>query len=369
MRGPGTQSVGAGEQIADDAFDARPGKLGLRRVGAEAGQHAGRVGPVRCPLAVEVRDEHQPTCAGGRIECQRVELGVVDGEESGHGVGDLGRVHGTDQWEEAARGIGEPGHRAGRITRSGVRDRERGATRPEAEGEIARAQTQAQRRGHVVARPGGHRDPGAAPLAGDGVRGEHVGQHRVPVDVLAHEPEKFVAVAAFTGRPVPRTRGITPIGGPPTREPEGEPVVREEDGRDALERLGFVPPQPMQFGDGEAGDGDTAARVSPGGPAPGQGAQQHARVGGRLRVVPELGRAQSLAVLTHNDETMLLRRHRNGAWCLVVRSGGFGVGHMEGVLPFRRALFAARRGRGWVRRSTRGHDGAGLGIAHLHLAC
>ena len=42
------------------------------------GQHAGRVRPVRRPLAVEVRDEDEAARSGRRLERQRVEPGVVD---------------------------------------------------------------------------------------------------------------------------------------------------------------------------------------------------------------------------------------------------------------------------------------------------
>ena len=267
-----------------------------------------------------------------------------------------------------AGGVGEAGHGAGGIGRRAVGDRERGATRPEAQGEITRLQAQAQRGRHVVARAGCHRDPGAAPLTGDSVRGEDLGQRGAPVDVVAHQPEKIVSVAALARRPVPRPRGIAPVGGPPAGQPVGEPVVREQDGGDAPERLGLVAAQPVQLGDGEGRDGDTAAGLGPGGRPARQGVQQHGGVGRRLRVVPQLGRAQDLAVVSEDDQPMLLRGDRQRARRLTARDGGFGTGGVERVLPRRGVLLAAGRGRGRVRGPARRHDGAGIDIAHFHLA-
>ena len=78
-------------------------------VGADAGERAGGVGPVRRALAVEVRDEHEPARAGRRAERQRVEAGRVDAEQPGDGVGDLGGVERADERQVAAGGVGEPG--------------------------------------------------------------------------------------------------------------------------------------------------------------------------------------------------------------------------------------------------------------------
>ena len=64
------------------------------------------------------------------------------------------------------------------------RDREGGAAGPEAQGEVARAEAEAEGGRHVVARA---RErpviPAPAPLAGDGVRSEDLGECGVPVDV------------------------------------------------------------------------------------------------------------------------------------------------------------------------------------------
>ena len=124
------EGIGTREQVADHALHGRSGELGRRHVGAQAGQRAGRVRPVRRPLAVEVGDEHEAARSRRRLERQRVEPGVVDAEQARHRVGHLGGVHGADQRQVAAGGVGEAGDRAGRVGRRFVGDGEGGAARP-----------------------------------------------------------------------------------------------------------------------------------------------------------------------------------------------------------------------------------------------
>ena len=69
-----------------------------------------------------------------------------------HGVGDLRRVERAHEREVASGGVGEPGDDARRIGDRLVADRVHGARRPDRDGHVARAQPDAERPRHVVAR-------------------------------------------------------------------------------------------------------------------------------------------------------------------------------------------------------------------------
>ena len=194
-----------------------------------------------------------------------------------------------------------------------VADRERGAAGPEAQGEVARAEPETQGGRHVVARPGADRRSRAPPTRrrrrpGRAPRGARVSQSMS----VADQAQEVVAVAGLAGRPVPGSRGVAPVGGPSAGQAEGQPVVRQQDGRGAPEGLGLAAAQPVQLGDGEAGDGDAAAGGGPAARPPGSAARSIAGVGRRLGVVPELGGPQHLAVVAEDDEPVLLRGDGDG---------------------------------------------------------
>ena len=117
------QRLEAVEETAHDSFDGGPSELAALHVRAEAGQHPGRVGAVRGALAVEVRQQRQPSCTGGRGEGQLVELGVTDAQQAAHGVRHLGGVQRAHQRQEHPGGVGEPSDGARRGPR--WRDRSR----------------------------------------------------------------------------------------------------------------------------------------------------------------------------------------------------------------------------------------------------
>ncbi len=305
----GAERIGPGEQIAHHALDGGPGELGRCHVGAQARQDARGIRPVRRPLAVEMGDEHEPTRAGGRLERQRVEPRLVHPEQTGDSVGHLGRVHSADERQIAATRVRKTGDRSGGVSCRFGGDSERGATRSEAQRQVARPEPEGERSRHVVAGPCGHRDPNATPFPGDGVGRQHLWERRLPIDVVADETQEVAPVAGFPRRPVARTRGVSPIGGPSAREPEGEPVVRQHDGRDAPEGLGLAAVEPMQLGDREARERDASARGGPTCLTTWQRGEEHAGVGCGFGVVPELGRAQDIAVIAEDDEAVLLRGH------------------------------------------------------------
>ncbi len=88
----------------------------------------------------------------------------------------------------------------------------------------------------------------------------------------------------------------------------------------------------------------------------------------RLGVVPQLGRAENLALVVEDDETVLLRAHGEGDGAKDAAHPRRGAGQMKGLLPVPRMLLAAW----WCRRRVWGpgrrHDRAGLRVAYLHLA-
>ena len=134
-----SQRVDAFEQVAHDAFDRGACDLLSGHVGAKAGEGAGRIGPVRGPLAVEVGDEHDAAGAGLGGECERVETVVVAGnsEQPRDCVGGFGGVEGAHERQELAGRVGEAGDGAGRICGRLLAATERRATRAEAEYEVA----------------------------------------------------------------------------------------------------------------------------------------------------------------------------------------------------------------------------------------
>ena len=78
-------------------------------VAAQAREDAGGLGPVRGPLAVEVRQQGEPTRPRCAREGESVELVVVDAEQPADGLGHLGGVQRADEREVAAGGVREPG--------------------------------------------------------------------------------------------------------------------------------------------------------------------------------------------------------------------------------------------------------------------
>ncbi len=367
--GQGSERVGAGKEVAHHALYGGAGQLRRGDVAPQSREGARRPGPVRGPLPVEVRDQHQAAGTGWGLEGQVVESAVMQAEQPRHGVGDLGGVHGADQRQVAARRIGEPGDGTGGVGAGLLADRERGAARAEAEREVARPQSEAERGRHVVACARRDQRARARPLPGHSGRRQNLGERRCPVHPLIDQLEQVVSVAPLGGRPVARAGGVTPVSGPASREPEGQPVVGQQHRGGAAEHVRLAAVQPHELGDGEARQGDAATGRRPLRRATGQPADQLVGVRGGLGVVPELGRPQDLPGPVQHDQPVLLCRHRHDRRRVRAGHAGLGAGGVERPLPFTRVLLAARRGRGRVRGTSHREEGAGLGVANLHLAC
>ncbi len=308
----GADGVQADRQPAQHALDGSAGQVLRGHVrAAQAVYRARRVRQVGGALAVEVRQQCQ--AAGPRVGRERepVEPGEVDTEELGGRGEHPGRVERAHQRQEAAAGVGEPGHGAARVHRRGLAHAEHRAARAERDDHVPLAEFQSQRGGHVVA--GARGDEGAVRSVPSGFGGaEHPRQLRVTAP--ERSGEDVAAVGAFRGRKVPRPRRVTTIGDRlRAGEAPGQPVVWQEDAGDAVGILRLVVSQPTQFGDGEARDGHAADRLGPDLRA----AELAGQVGGgarRARVVPQQCGAHDLPAVVEGDHAVLLsgdpdRRH------------------------------------------------------------
>ena len=312
-------------------------------------------------------DEGQAAGTGGGRQRQCIELLERDPEEPGHRVGHLGGVERADEGEESPGGVGEPGYRPRGIGAWSVCDRARHAARPEAEAEVTRTQAEAQGTGHIVAGTRPHDRLGAGPFAGNRVGAEHRREHGIPVHPVVDQRQQVGPVATLGRGPVPGARGVPPVRGHLTGEAEGEPVVGEEHGGHAPERLGLAALQPPELGDGEAGQGDAPTRLGPCTTAPGERSQELPGVGCRLGVVPQLGGPHDVTPSVEDDGTMLLRGDGDGRRLDIVGTG-HGPGHGEGFLPGLGVLFAAGRSSRGMWCPPRADERAGVSVPHLHLA-
>ena len=150
-----------------------------------------------------------------------------------------------------------------------------------------------ERGGHVVARARG--DDGAPPLPGPIERTEDLGHDGRPVAVAVDDAEQVEPVGACRRRPVAGARGVATIGDEAVGEAERQPVMGQHDVGETLPRRRLLAVQPRQLGDREAGHGHRAARRRPRRRATVEVVEQPRRVGRRLGVVPQLGRADHLA--------------------------------------------------------------------------
>jgi hypothetical protein len=212
-------------------------------------------------------------------------------------VGDFGGVQCAHEWEVPARCICEAADRTSRIGGRRVADGEHRARGTERDCNIAGAQPEAERRGHVV----------AGALRGLGP--EHGRECCGPVDVRGDELEEIEAVLAGAGGPVPGARRVTAVGPELAGEPQRQPVVREHDVGDTREDLGLGTVQPRELGDRERGDRYRATRV---GPCRGATIElvEQPLASGATGVVPELRRTEQLAGRVEDDEAVLPRRRR-----------------------------------------------------------
>ncbi len=225
----------------------------------------------------------------------------------------------------------------------------------------ARAQSEAQRRGGVVAGPG--RDQSAlgerqivavAHRAGHLPGPDHTGQQG---RVQPHVRQDLLVVRLRPGRPPARPRDVASVGRALPGELLGEVVVGEAHGLRGTDRLRLVLGQPGPLGDREGGGGDASGALGPELRAA-QFLGQPACLRRRAHVVPQQGGPHRLAPVVQGDQAVLLPadRHRGG---LVRRVTALAQGLAQRVPPLARIALAARpRGDG-VRRLAARHDPAG----------
>ncbi len=268
----------------------------------------------------------------------------------------------------ASRRVGETRHDAAGVHHRLLADTECGATGPQADREIAGAQSQAEGGSHVVTGAGAHHRAVRAPCACGLGRCQHIGQQCRPVAVGVHQRQQVGAVPLLGRRPPPGARRVAPVGSRPPGELGGQPVVGQQHRSEPVEGGAFAASQPPQLRDGGGGHQRRAARRRPRRSATGQGLGQGHGIGSGLGVVPQLGRAQDLPGVVECDQAVLLARDRDRRGPVRPEQVRLvGSGHERGP-PRGGVLLAARRCRGWVRCEAAGHDLAAVGIVALDLA-
>ena len=237
------------------------------------------------------------------------------------------------------------------------RDRVRGARGADGDDHLTDAETQAERRAHVVPGSGGQRRAARSP-GHDLGRG---GDPRQPGRLAQRGLGQLRQPAAGGGGEVAGARGVAAVGGGrmgPVAQPPGQPVVRQHHVRGPGGGVRFVLGQPAQLGDRERG-----RRDAPGQPRPVPGAahlvDQRRRLRRRAHVVPEQGRPDHLAGLVDDDHAVLLRRHPDGVGAVEQPVSRLG---QRPPPQFRVALGAVR-----VRGGGLPDDGAVVGLAEQHL--
>ena len=235
--------------------------------------------------------------------------------------------------------------------------REHGARRAQRDGDVARLQAEAEGRAHVVARPG--RDHRVAVRARGRVRRQHGG---CDIGIERDQCEHLGDVPVAGGRPVAGARRVTAIGDQLAGELQRQPVVGEQDVRDAVEHRRLVRAQPGELGDGERCDRHRPHDLRPPCGAPRR--DQLPRLGCRLRVVPELGRPQHAALVVEHHHAVLLAgdTDRLDVAPVLVEQ------RRQRVPPAVRVLLAARRHRRGVRTMAGTDELAAVGVAHFELA-
>ena len=142
---------------------------------------------------------------------ERGEVGGVAAEPPGHRVGDLGGVERAHERQVAAGGVGEPGDEALGIVGGGRAHGVHGARRAERDGDVADAEADPERGGHVVATAGPHGDARRQPqLLGrrreqraDGGEGRPHGRQPVePRAAVASPTTVAISSALYASRPV-----------------------------------------------------------------------------------------------------------------------------------------------------------------------
>ena len=232
-------------------------------------------------------------------------------------------------------------------------------------------QPQTERGRHVVAGAGRH-DGSAFPPPARRLGGtEHLGEHRAPRDRVVDQGQQVVAVALLGGRPPAGAGSVAAIGRPPPGELGGQPVVGEEHGGEPREHLGLAAAEPVQLGDGEAGDRDAAAHGRPRRRATGERGDERGRrrAPTRCRSTAWPGRSTAPAASrTTRPCCCAGDGDRRRAVSPVADTPAVGTGVLERREPGAGRLLAAGRCGGRVRRPTGRDQPAGVGVAHLDLA-
>ena len=351
------------EQRERGALVGRSQDLPGRRRVAEPRDRAGRLRAVRCPLAVEERqDDHLAAILDGVAVEPEPACDAVDRERA---------VQRAREREVTARRVGEPGDDAGRVGRRGRRDDERRPRGAEAHDRYARVDAETQGGGHVVSRAAGDERAG-----GDADRGRRLGRdlsrqlHRaedgrklraVEIDQIEHA----VVVRLEEGRPPAGSRGVAAVGDRTARESLGHVVVRQAHARDLRCQVRLLATEPEPRRGGERGDGDAAdpgrARLRAA-----EQVGQPRRVGCRPGVVPQDRGTERTAIRAEHDESVLLAGDRDRGHLRAPARAGDRL--RERIPPDvgRRLPGAALAGHD-VGRLARGHDRAALGVDEQDL--
>jgi len=276
-------------------------------VGAEAGERPRTRGTTTGVVELSVGVAAHPTGPGRGRQRALVEEVEVEPDLLGqhlHHVADPQRAHGR---QEPAGGVGPVGDPTGRVLRETLARREADPRAVEREGDVAGAHAHPERRGLLG--PGARRDHHALPVARRLERPEHLGQAASPVDRVVDDPEDVGAPPILARRPVPRGRGVTPIGDEAPDHPVREVVVWEEHHAQLPEEVGLVVAQVGQLHHRVRRIGERSTCTHPG-----RGAAEiaHQPFGVHLhrRVPTEQSRAQESAVAIEQDEPVGLGRDR-----------------------------------------------------------
>jgi len=290
----------------------RGGEVG----GRDAGERSLRPGQVRGALAVQEGQKGQAAGAGRcRLE-RRIQLrhaAAGQPQRPGHHVG---CVHGADQRQPSARGGAEGRHRAAPVRGRPVAVGEDGGRGAEAQGDDTLADVaRPDGRHHVVPAAGGHRAAGGQAEPRRRLRaqpsrhllraGEGGQRGPEPPRAAVDRIQNLALPGAAAGIEEAGPGGVPRLRPEPPGEPEVQVVVGQQDVADAGKVLRLALAQPLQLGDGVAGQGHDAEAAQPLRRAA-EARDQRGVLPGRLGVVPQLGRADDLERLVEDHQPVLL---------------------------------------------------------------